>query len=176
MAEAPPAVVICPYDPAWAMQFLDLQAQLQPAFPVPAALEHIGSTAVLGLAAKPVLDVLLGVAELAQAEAQTAWLAERGFEYVSKYEVDLPQRRYFVKAASSTKLRVHLHAVERGGELWRNHLLFRDALRSDPLLRGRYQALKLDLARQHAADKAAYTEAKAPFIRAVLAAGAVSVG
>jgi GrpB-like predicted nucleotidyltransferase (UPF0157 family) len=69
-----------------------------------------------------------------------------------------------VKAASDTKLRVHLHAVERGGELWRNHLLFRDALRRDPLLCGRYQALKLALARQHATDKAAYTEAKAPFI------------
>ena len=73
-----------------------------------------------------------------------------------------------MKAASGTKLRVHLHAVERGGELWRNHLLFRDALRRDPLLCGRYQALKLALARQHATDKAAYTEAKAPFIRAVL--------
>ncbi len=168
MAEAPPAVVICPYDPAWAMQFLDLQAQLQPVFPAPAALEHIGSTAVPGLAAKPVLDVLLGVVTLADAEAQIARLAELGFEYVSKYEAVLPQRRYFVRAATPLALRVHLHALQVGSTLWRQHLAFRDALRRDEPLRARYQALKFDLARQHASDKAAYTDAKAPFIQAVL--------
>ncbi len=77
-------------------------------------------------------------------------------------------RRYFVKPAA-TSLRVHLHAVELGSLLWQEHLAFRDALRTDATLSSRYQSLKLRLAEEFAADKSAYTVAKGPFIRSVLA-------
>jgi GrpB-like predicted nucleotidyltransferase (UPF0157 family) len=67
-----------------------------------------------------------------------------------------------------------LHAVQQGSTLWRQHLAFRNGLRQDPQLRARYAALKLELAQRHAHDKTAYTDAKAPFIQAALAAAGLA--
>ena len=85
------------------------------------------------------------------------------------YEAQVPHRQYFVRAAVHALPRVHLHAVVLGGALWRNHLAFRDALRQDAPLADQYTRLKTELAVSHAADKSAYPDAKAAFIRAVLA-------
>ena len=133
-----------------------------------AVVEHIGSTAVPGLCAKPVLDVALGVYALAEAEARVTALASIDFVYRPEYERQIPDRRYFVRAAGATP-RVHLHALLRDGTLWQQHLRFRDALRQNHVTRDAYAALKRHLAFAHASDKAAYTEAKAPFILKVLA-------
>lgn len=118
--------------------------------------------------AKPVIDVLLGSASLRDIELRIDSLGAAGFEYVSKYESEIPMRRYFVKQPANS-LRIHVHGVVEGSDLWLKHLAFRDALRNDAALREEYQALKLRLAREFAQDKAAYTDAKAPFIRSVLA-------
>lgn len=131
-------------------------------------LQHIGSTSVPGLCAKPVIDVLLGAMSLARIEAKIDALAARGYVYVSKYERELPMRRYFVRDAEGERPRVHLHGVVVGSPIWREHLAFRDALRADPTLRDRYAALKTELAVCFARDKVAYTDAKAPFIRSVV--------
>lgn len=130
-------------------------------------VEHVGSTAVPGLAAKPVIDVLLGAASLSVIESRIPALSKRGYAYVSKYERELPMRRYFVNA-SVGGLRVHVHAVEERSTFWRDHLGFRDILRANGKVRSEYQALKLRLAVQHAEDKSAYTSAKGPFIQAVV--------
>jgi GrpB-like predicted nucleotidyltransferase (UPF0157 family) len=167
------AVVLLPYSARWPEHFVDERAQLAAAFGgEDVEIAHIGSTAVPGLCAKPVLDVLLGAESLSAVEAQIPALAAIGYVYVPKYERELPQRRYFTRDAALTAhgLRVHLHAVVRDGALWREHLAFRDALRADADLRDAYDALKRELARTHAHDKAAYTEAKSPFIRGVQAA------
>ncbi len=157
------------YQDAWPLQFAGVAAELRTIFTAPRfALEHIGSTAVPGLCAKPVFDVVLGAAALHEVEAQIPALARHDFAYRPEYEVQIPGRRYFVRAAGAT-LRVHLHAVVVGGPLWGEHLRFRDALRGDAALMQSYAALKRYLAVLHAADKTAYTEAKAPFIRQVLA-------
>lgn len=162
-------VVVHPYSSDWTEQFRAVRAELIDALaPLEVAIEHIGSTAVPGLAAKPVLDLLLGADSLAEIESKIGVLGHLGFEYVSKYEREIPERRYFVRPPAST-LRVHLHGVEHGSRLWREHLAFREALRAESALRSEYQALKLHLAREFAEDKAAYTEAKGPFIRTVLA-------
>jgi GrpB-like predicted nucleotidyltransferase (UPF0157 family) len=162
------AVEIHPWNANWAAQFVVARDELKAVFaPAAVAIEHIGSTSVPGLAAKPVIDVLLGADSLSAIEARIGALAEVGYSYVPKYERELPQPRYFVRAPAE-RLRVHLHGVERGCGLWRQHLAFRDALRADADLRDRYQALKLRLAEAFAGDKSAYTDAKAPFIRAVL--------
>jgi GrpB-like predicted nucleotidyltransferase (UPF0157 family) len=93
--------------------------------PIPGAvLEHIGSTSVPGLCAKPVLDVLLGVSSLGDVEASISALASAGFMYRPSYEVAIPDRRYFVRPEGET-VRVHLHAVLLGGPLWQQHLYFR---------------------------------------------------
>jgi GrpB-like predicted nucleotidyltransferase (UPF0157 family) len=80
---------------------------------------------------------------------------------------NLIDRRFL--RAQATSLRVHLHAVELGSRLWREHLAFRDTLRADANLCAQYQALKLRLAEEFTDDKSAYTAAKVPFIQAVLA-------
>lgn len=131
-------------------------------------LEHIGSTAVPGLCAKPVLDIARGVGRLEDVEARVPELARLGFSYRPEHEQHIPDRRYFTRAEGATP-RVHLHALLLGGALWTQHLRFRDALREDPALAQAYAALKRQLAVLHASDKAAYTEAKAPFIGQVLA-------
>ena len=164
-----PAVIISPYSAEWPGCFRAVREELLSVFaPIEVAVEHIGSTAVPGLAAKPVIDVLLGARSLVDIESKIELLGEHGYSYVQKYERELPMRRYFVKPAG-TSFRVHLHAVEVGSLLWQQHLAFRDALRTDATLRSRYQSLKLRLAREFADDKPAYTAAKGPFIRSVLA-------
>ncbi len=161
--------IVEPPSPEWPRLFLAHRDALRAAFaPVDVDIEHIGSTSVPGLAAKPVIDILVGAASLADIESRIAALIAAGFAYRPEHESALPMRRYFTRTPPGG-LRVHVHAVERGGTLWREHLAFRDALRSDDALRDRYQALKLALAQRHAHDKSACAEAKAPFIREVIA-------
>lgn len=156
------------YQSSWPDQHqrvISLLAEIMPTV----RLESIGSTAVLGLCAKPVIDVMAGAVSLDEyGQAQTA-LAARGFAYRPEYEDQLPERRYFVRAAADGLPRVHLHGLIHGGVLWTRHLAFRDALRADDDLRHRYAELKQALALQHPHDKTAYTAGKAPFITAVLA-------
>lgn len=161
-------VVLQPWSADWARHFAAVRASVLALFPPgEVVVEHIGSTSVPGLAAKPVIDAMLGAATLADIESRIRPLREIGYTYVPKYERELPMRRYFTSDAV-IPLRVHLHAVETGSDFWRTHLAFRDALRGDPALRDDYQALKRRLARTFAHDKAAYSDAKGPFIRSVL--------
>ena len=161
--------IIAPPSAEWPRLFLVHRDTLRTAFaPTTGDIEHIGSTAVPGLAAKPVIDILVGAASLADIESRIPALIAAGYTYRPEHEGELPTRRYFTTTPSGS-LRVHVHAVIRDGALWRNHLVFRDALRNDNVLRDRYQALKLVLAERYAQDKSAYTEAKAPFIREVIA-------
>ncbi|MFZ6643087.1 GrpB family protein [Undibacterium sp. TC4M20W] len=163
-------VIVSPYSKEWPALFLQIKGELLAVFaPVAVSLEHIGSTSVPGLAAKPVLDVLLGASSLQEIEAKIPALAKLDYVYVPKYEQELPMRRYFVKAPADS-LRIHLHAVVTGSPFWNEHLAFRNILRTDVQLCSQYQALKLQLAQTHANDKAAYSDAKGPFIQATLAA------
>jgi GrpB-like predicted nucleotidyltransferase (UPF0157 family) len=162
-------LILVEYQAQWPPQFREVAAEIGRAFaPVGVRVEHIGSTSVEGLCAKPVIDILLGAPSLARIEAREHALGELGFVYRPAYEVDLPERRYFVRPAGHQP-RIHLHAVVRGGPVWQRHLLFRDALRGSRLLAEEYATLKRSLAALHANDKAAYTEAKGPFIARVLA-------
>jgi GrpB-like predicted nucleotidyltransferase (UPF0157 family) len=160
---------IAPYSEAWPRNFVEIQSQLRLIFIEPSIeIEHIGSTAVPGLCAKPVIDVLVGAHSLARIEAGIANLAAAGYAYISKYELEIPMRRYFVKPESELP-RVHIHAVRKDSEIWNAHLGFRELLRADAKKREAYAQLKLELASLHKDDKAAYTEAKAPFIMQMLA-------
>ncbi len=163
------AFVVSPYCAEWPGVFRGIRDELIAVFsPFAVAVEHIGSTSVPGLAAKPVIDVLLGAHALTDIESRIGPLGELGYAYISKYEREIPMRRYFVKSPAAS-LRVHVHGVELDSRIWREHLAFRDALRADPDLRARYQALKLRLAEAFADDKSAYTAAKGPFIQSVIA-------
>jgi GrpB-like predicted nucleotidyltransferase (UPF0157 family) len=119
------------------------------------------------MAAKPVIDVLLGASSLGSIERQIQTLASHGYRYVPEFEEQLPQRRYFVKPAQG-EAQFHLHAVESGSRFWRDHLAFRDVLRTDRRVFDGYLALKRNLAESLKMDRDSYTEAKAPFIEAVI--------
>jgi GrpB-like predicted nucleotidyltransferase (UPF0157 family) len=162
------AVVLVEHSAEWATRFQDERRSLLAVFEgLAVEVEHVGSTSVPGLAAKPIVDILLGAPSLAAIEGRIDRLAKIGYKHVSDREDELPQRRYFVKPAQGAA-RVHLHAVERTNAFWIDHLAFRDMLRADARLAAEYEALKRRLAERFPRDRAAYTDAKAPFIRSVL--------
>ena len=164
-------VLLLEYQDTWPAQFLCVADELRSAFAGPSVvIEHIGSSSVPGLCSKPVLDILLGVTSLAEVEAALPALVAAGFVYRSEYEQKIPDRRYFIRPPGKYP-RIHVHGVVLGGLLWQQHLHFRDRLRHNAQLRESYSALKKELAVTYAADKAAYTEAKAPFIQQVLSSG-----
>ena len=129
--------------------------------------EHVGSTAVPGLAAKPVIDLMASVADPDAVVVQAGErLAAEGWCYVPP-ELDSggAWRRFFVKPDASGQRRVaHLHVIRAGHPRWAEQLAFRDALRRDDRLAVSYEELKHRLAAQHAGDREAYTDAKAEFV------------
>lgn len=161
-------VILIEYTDFWRTEFNRIAADVATALAGDDySIEHIGSTSVQGLCAKPVIDVLVGVASLDVIANRTSELQTIGFRYRPEYESQIPLRRYFVRDSTSA-MRVHLHGVLLGGKLWKEHLAFREALRSDLILASQYSTLKRALAVQYANDKAGYTQAKSPFIQAVL--------
>ncbi len=157
-------------DPGWPAAFAAARAELLRALaPWVVDIEHIGSTAVLGLAAKPVIDVMVGVRSLRDGAEIVAAVVGLDYEYVPEFEVELPQRRYFRR--TSKGVRTHqVHLVERTDTAWWDrHLAFRDWLRSHAADRDIYAGLKRRLAAAHRHDRRAYTDSKSEFIDAAVA-------
>jgi GrpB-like predicted nucleotidyltransferase (UPF0157 family) len=155
---------VVPYDPAWPAAFTRARAELRAALGGAArAVEHIGSTAVEGLAAKPIIDLLLDLDVFPPAAEQVAAL--KGLGYVGLGENGIPGRHFFRRGSPRTH---HLHVAPAGGDFWRSHVAFRDLLRTRPLLRAEYAALKEELARRFRGNREAYTDGKGDFIRRVL--------
>ncbi|MEO6073589.1 MAG: GrpB family protein [Burkholderiales bacterium] len=166
--EQPSNIVLVPYEPAWPAKFEIIGQQLAVIFPATnCAIEHIGSTAVPGLSAKPVVDIMLGAPDLSYIEIRLVALAKIGFHYVADFTAAMPERRYFVQPESYPRS-AHLHAVVYDSIFWRDHLQFRDALRKDDGLAQAYVTLKLELAVTYANDSWAYADAKSSFIRTAL--------
>ncbi|MFC4160485.1 GrpB family protein [Chitinimonas lacunae] len=159
----PQRVELHPSHPDWPAAFVAeavrlAEALVQAGLP-PFQLEHIGSTAVPGLIAKPILDLLGGAEDFSALAGWVAALEKLGYTY--KGEFGIPGRHLFVLGERTTH---HLHLVISGGRFWRDHLAFRDALRADPVLRESYAELKRDLAQRHRDDRSAYSSAKGDFI------------
>ena len=130
-------------------------------------IEHIGSTAVPGLDAKPVIDILGGVASMDEADALLEPLCAVGWDTSPEFNATLSDRRFLLRWPGGVRTH-HLHLVVYGGEPWQLILAFRDRLRSHPEIAESYQELKYNLAVTHKTDRFAYTEAKTAFIRGVL--------
>jgi GrpB-like predicted nucleotidyltransferase (UPF0157 family) len=162
--EAP--VDIEPYNEAWPRTFLaerTLLAQvLRPWLAGP--IEHVGSTAVPGLAAKPIIDIMAAVNDLESSRPALGKLREVGYWY-APYRADV--MHWLCKP--SPELRTHhLHLVPFESPLWFERLAFRDLLTANPMLANEYAALKYYLAEAHRHDRERYTEAKGPFIESAL--------
>jgi GrpB-like predicted nucleotidyltransferase (UPF0157 family) len=163
-------VEIGEYDPRWPILFDQeakrLRAVLDPSLIV--GLEHFGSTAIPGLSAKPIIDILIAVRSLADARA-TFVEHLRNLEYVYWAENPKKDRMFFVRGMPPFGLRRshHVHVTEPDGEMWRR-LAFRDYLRTHPEEAATYERLKRQLACKHQTDRDAYTEAKSTYVETVM--------
>jgi len=155
-------VQIVPYDPAWPSRFEEERDLLTGAIAawVDGGIHHVGSTSVPGLAAKPVIDILVGVRSLPDARGCFESLAELGYMY-APYRAE--EMHWFCKPHPSRRTH-HLHLVPVGSARFVDELLFRDHLRANSLAADEYVALKVGLAQRFSNDREAYTRAKADFI------------
>ena len=158
-------VVLRPYDSRWPDRFEQEAARLRLALPgLP--IEHVGSTSVPGMLAKPFIDMVARVADENRLQQAIPLFESLSYRYVPEAERVVPNRRFFRRLDLDPGY--HLHLVPKSAPLWSNLLKFRDALRSDAALAREYMALKRNLAEVHAGDVEAYTEAKGPSIEAWL--------
>lgn len=159
------AVEIVSYDPGWVAAFEAESARIAPAFGGNLiAVEHAGSTAVTGLAAKPIIDMMALVRSIAEVDTANAAMASLG--YIAKGEYGLAGRRYFVREENGVRL-VHVHAFEADNSDAIRMLDFRDYLRAHPADAEAYAAVKRALAAKYPNDSLTYNEAKTDFIRGI---------
>lgn len=161
-------ISIAPYNPAWLTLFKQEAQKIQDVFLQSCEIEHIGSTSVPGLDAKPIIDIMLGFETL---DAPRIIECMESIEY-KHWKEDTFQhvRLMFTKWSEDvTRRLVNVHATVKGGEFWNEQLQFRNKLREDQVLTREYADLKKDLARKYESDPDAYTAAKTQFVKKVLA-------
>lgn len=148
----------------WARRYLREKRRLARYLPKRGVvIEHIGSTAIPGLAAKPIIDIAVKIPSLKRIASMVTALERAGYTYKGEY--GLPGRHFFARGTPVTQ---HLHVVQSGSEHWMRWIVFRDYLRDHPLETEAYNNLKRDLARRFAHNRDAYTKAKTPYIQGVL--------
>lgn len=158
------AKVIRPYHPRWKLAFEAEAPVLEACFGESlVALHHIGSTAIPGIMAKPIIDILVEAASLASIDACAAAMTQTGYQARGEYGV--PGRRYFSKPGESAgALGFHVHAFLQGSPQAVRHLCFRDYLLMRPDMAEEYSALKLSMSDQFGVLEPDYQERKAGFV------------
>ena len=157
-------IELVPYSPQWETLFQEERNRLTALLGQDVLdIQHIGSTAIAGMVAKPIIDIAIAVITF-EAGVQCVERIE-SLGYIYRGEHGIPGRHYFIKGNPRTH---HLHMVEIDSDDWRDNLLFRDYLHSHPDTAERYAALKQELAAKYATDRRAYTESEAPFIQEAL--------
>lgn len=168
-------VELHPHDPAWVAAARGAAAQIQAAVPAIVAVHHIGSTAIPGIRAKPILDLMPIVRRLAQFDMARARI--EGIGYVWRGEYGIAGRRYCTLSDPVTGRRmIHVHCFEQGSPHAARHLAFRDYLRARPDLAHAYDAEKARCRDLHPRDSHTYTECKAAWIRTVEAEALAKLG
>ncbi len=159
-------VVIVPYDPEWPTLFSRLGVALRKALGETALrIDHIGSTSVSGLDAKPIIDLQISVRTFEPLDAYRLPIESLGFAFRSN-NPELT-KRYFREVPGER--RTHIHVRRAGSWPEQFALLFREYMRTHPEDSERYAKLKYSLAEQHGEDRHGYTEAKSAFIWQVMA-------
>lgn len=165
-------ISIVPYDPAWPAMFREEAYFLRRKLPrhLVKRIEHFGSTAVPGLAAKPVIDMLVEVSDLDETKKHIVpVLQAEGYEYFWRPAFGNdgpPYYAWFIKRNAECRRTHHIHMVEADSELW-DRLYFRDYLRQFPEVAKQYGELKRRLSDEHTNNRVAYTNEKSDFITAV---------
>lgn len=164
MSRAP--VILEEYDSSWPSKFEEEKDHLMSIAGEwhHGSIEHVGSTAVPGMIAKPVIDVMFGVKSLEESKPAIDVLVAHGYEYWP-YKTEV--MHWFCKPSDAFRTH-HLHLITFESPLWKERIKFRDLLRSDENVAGQYANLKRELATTYKEDREAYTEKKWPFIQQVL--------
>ncbi len=160
------SILLIDSDPAWAEQF-EIERNLIESVVgefICGSIEHVGSTSVTGLMAKPVIDIMVGVKTLDASKPAIEILQKLGYCY-APYKTEV--MHWFCKPSPEFRTH-HLHLVPYQSNLWQDRIKFRDILRTDKGIAEKYEALKLSLAEKYKADRDEYTKAKWPFIKNVL--------
>jgi len=174
-------IAVVPYDAGWPESFRRERDHLRAILPADllGRIEHFGSTAVPGLAAKPVIDMLIEVTDLAATRERIVPILEaEGYDYFWRpsWGDDVPPYyAWFIRRAADGHRTHHLHMVEAHFEHWRR-LLFRDYLIAHPEAAAAYGALKHRLAAEHPNDRVAYTQGKTAFVLEIMARIAAQEG
>ena len=160
------SVTLEDYDPSWPSMFEDEKRHLMAIARewCHGGIEHVGSTAVPGMVAKPVIDVMFGVKSLKESKPAIEVLVESGYEY-SPYKTEV--MHWFCKPSDAFRTH-HLHLIPFESPLWNERIKFRNLLRSNERVASDYARLKRDLAASHQEDRETYTQEKWPFIQQVL--------
>ena len=153
-------IILCTYDPAWAKDFEAERRKIEVALGLlPHRVEHVGSTSVAGLAAKPIIDLQLGVPNVEDEDAYLPHLEPAGYT--------LRVREHGHRMLRTASLKAHLHVCDAGSDWERRHLLFRDWLRRSPEDRRSYDLAKRELARRDWPTMNHYADAKSEVITAI---------
>ena len=169
-------IEIVEYSPEWAKLFREERAALYAALqPAKVIIEHVGSTAVPGLAAKPIIDIMIGLPDFTIANSLVPPIIALGYDYIAEYETVMPERRYFQKTVEKKRTH-HIHMVEVGSEFWNRLLLFRDYLRANAEAMREYATLKKSLASREWQDMNEYAYAKTEFVKDMEKRAAIALG
>ena len=161
-------VALHAYDPQWPALFAAERDRLLGLFPQFVAVEHIGSTAIECLSAKPISDLMAGMASMEVALLLAEPLCQSGYITSVDFNASLTDRQWFMRWAGGHRTH-HLHVVVHEGAVWHERLKFRDALRANAKLAAQYLQLKQRIASEHAQDREAYTAAKTVFVQSFVA-------
>jgi len=160
----PGTVTLSEPDPEWRALFERERDRIKTAVgPVALDIQHIGSTSIPGIAAKPIVDIAVAIVSFEAFDVHVPVIEKLG--YIYRGEHGIPRRHYFVLGEPRV---VHLHFLEISGEQWRDHLVFRETMRARPDLREAYMNLKRDLVKRFADDRDGYTAGKREFIRGII--------
>lgn len=159
-------VAVVGHNPAWGGLFSALAADLMAVLPRDAAVEHVGSTSVPGLAAKPILDVAIGMAEPIDEPSLVDSLTALGLKFVT--DLGIYGGRLFTAENESGEVVCNIHVVDVNDFQWRWYLAFRDGLRSDPALRSEYEALKRTIVQSNGSERETYNKAKFDWVLATV--------
>ena len=159
-------IEIVEFSPHWFEMFEAEKALLQSVISpwLHGSIEHVGSTSVEGLAAKPIIDIMVGVKSLDASQPAIKELEQLGYCYYP-YKADV--MHWFCKPTPEVRTH-HLHLIPFQSPLWKERIQFRDSLRNNPDIAKAYQALKFKLAEAHHEDRERYTREKWTFIKEVL--------
>lgn len=161
-----PIVNLSEYNPDWEKQFEYERNRIVGVLgDKVVAIEHIGSTSIMGLEAKPIIDIIVGVQDLDEVSNFVFLLCEIGYEYIHKPE--FKDRRFFRKGRWRQGTS-HLHICQFNSSEWIEKLLFRDYLRLHPHVAKEYSSLKKELADKYKFDRPTYTKRKEPFIKTII--------